>query len=125
MKRDLACNMATSLKLCNSLFSICHGADSGTAESGFRRAPLAGSSERQALATPVAAVAMPIPTLSSAGRTPWNLDEHKLSALAKGRLVRNEPNDTEKKWLLTMKTSQAATNLDNLAARMVMGLRPL
>jgi hypothetical protein len=53
--------------------------------------------------------------------------KHKLYALAdgcEGRLMRNEAKGAEKKSLLIMTPSQAVTNLDNLAVRMVIGLRP-
>ncbi len=59
---------------------------------------------------------------------PWNREKHKLSGLAdgcEGRLMRNEAEDAREKSLLIMTPSQAITNLDNLAVRMVIGLRPL
>ena len=53
--------------------------------------------------------------------------KHKLYALAdgcEGRLMRNEAKAAGKKSLLIMTPSQAITNLDNLAVRIVIGPRP-
>lgn len=54
--------------------------------------------------------------------------KHKLSALAdgcEGRLMKNDSRDAGKKSLPIVTPSQAITNLDNFAVRIVMGLRPL
>jgi hypothetical protein len=85
--------------------------------------------KRQPLAAPVTAVAMLInQSLLRELAGAQNREKHKLSALAdswEGRPIRNEAEDAGEKSLLTMTPSQAITNLDNLAVRMVMGLRPL